>query len=198
MRFEHTITSSPLCAPARACLASGRNFWRCGVNDNHDDTPLDGPFFYQNLRAAGYEVCAVGKVDLHKGTAEWKTDGSSWLDQWGFTRGIDNEGKHAGVVTGAEEPAGPYMAMLHREGWADAHVKDLKEPPLLSGHPADAAARGPLFGQLDRRQLPPRPGPSGGWQALVHADQLHGSARTKRRYPEHVGFGPGAPVSRGR
>lgn len=126
VRFEHTITSSPLCAPARACLASGRNFWRCGVNDNHDDTPLDGPFFYQNLRAAGYEVCAVGKVDLHKGTAEWKTDGSSWLDQWGFTRGIDNEGKHAGVVTGDEEPAGPYMAMLHREGWADAHVKDLK------------------------------------------------------------------------
>ena len=126
VRFANAITSSPLCAPARACLASGRNYWRCGVGDNFDDTPLDGPFFYRNLRDAGYEVCAVGKVDLHKGTADWKTDGSSWLERWGFTRGIDSEGKHVGVITGAEEPAGPYMAMLHRAGWAETHAKDLR------------------------------------------------------------------------
>ena len=135
VRFEHTICSSPLCAPSRACLASGLNFWRCGVNDNFDDTPLEGPFFYRNLRDAGYEVCAVGKVDLHKGTAEWKTDGSSWLEQWGFTRGIDNEGKHAGKSTGFP-PQGPYMAMLHREGWADAHAADLADRHyFLDTHP---------------------------------------------------------------
>ncbi len=125
VRFENVVCSSPLCAPSRACLAQGLNFWRCGVNDNGQDTPLDGQYFYRNLRDAGYEVCGVGKVDLHKGTAEWHTDGSSWLDKWGFTRGIDSEGKHAGAGGGREKPRGPYMAMLHQKGWAETHADDL-------------------------------------------------------------------------
>ena len=123
--FNRMICNSPLCAPSRATLALGVNYRRCGVIDNLDDTPLDRPMVYQHLRDAGYRVAAVGKVDLHKGTYEWKVDGSSWLDKWGFTEGIDNEGKHAGAVTGVDEPAGPYMAFLHERGLARVHYDDL-------------------------------------------------------------------------
>ena len=135
-RFENVFCSSPLCAPSRACLAQGLNVWRAGVRDNTDDTPLDGQFFYANLRDSGYEVCAVGKVDLHKGTEEWHLDGSSWLSRWGFTRGIDSEGKHAGAITGVEKPAGPYMARLHEAGWAEAHASDITgRHHFLDTHP---------------------------------------------------------------
>jgi arylsulfatase A-like enzyme len=125
--FNRHICNSPLCAPSRATLALGVSYRRCGVIDNLDDTPLDRPYVYQHLRDAGYRTAAVGKVDLHKGTFEWKLDGSSWLDKWGFTDGIDNEGKHAGAVTGVKEPAGPYMAFLHDRGLAQIHHDDLHD-----------------------------------------------------------------------
>ena len=31
VRFPNAVTPSPLCAPARACLASGMDYARCGV-----------------------------------------------------------------------------------------------------------------------------------------------------------------------
>ncbi len=125
--FNRMICNSPLCAPSRATLALGVNYRRCGVIDNLDDTPLDRPMVYQHLRDAGYRVGAVGKVDMHKGTYEWKVDGSSWLDEWGFTEGIDNEGKHAGALTGVDEPAGPYMAFLHERDLQQVHYDDLQD-----------------------------------------------------------------------
>src|SRR3712207_7607524 len=57
------------------------------------DYPLDQPTYYQALRAAGYRVAGVGKFDLHKATLDWGLDGSRLIAEWGFTEGIDNEGK---------------------------------------------------------------------------------------------------------
>jgi choline-sulfatase len=55
-RFTSAITPSPLCAPARAALASGRSFDRCGVKNNLEDYPSQQPTYYAALRDAGYWV----------------------------------------------------------------------------------------------------------------------------------------------
>ena len=132
MRFSNAFTSSPLCAPARACLASGLDYARCRVPSNRESYPLDLPTYYQRLREAGYHVCGVGKFDLHKDLArpraelDWHLDGSRSLEQWGFTEGIDNEGKldGSGSYRAAGRPKGPYLRYLHELGLADQYVEE--------------------------------------------------------------------------
>jgi len=135
MRFVNAFTPSPLCAPARACLASGRDYKRCGVPSNRENYPLDLPTYYQRLRDAGYRVGGVGKFDLHKdlatpaGKLDWHLDGSRSLKEWGFTEGIDNEGKFDGSASyrAAKSPKGPYLAYLHRRGLADTYAREHAE-----------------------------------------------------------------------
>ena len=64
--FTRAITPSPLCAPARACLAVGMEYDRCGVPGNDVNLPLDMPNMYRLLRDSGYHVMGCGKFDLHK------------------------------------------------------------------------------------------------------------------------------------
>lgn len=134
IHFTNAITPSPLCAPARACLASGRQYDDCRVPDNGVDYPLDLPTYYQRLRDAGYRVAGVGKFDLHKDVSDptrldWHLDGSRLLTEWGFTEGIDNEGKFDGStsyrVNG--KPCGPYLAYLQSLGLADTYVREHAE-----------------------------------------------------------------------
>jgi len=124
LRFQQAIVNSPLCAPSRACLASARSYRRTGVQDNLQDYPLDLPTFYQRLRAGGYHVGGVGKFDLHKNTSDWGLDGRRCLDDWGFTDGIDNEGKWDMIWNCAESPKGPYSKYLHDRDLMQAHVAD--------------------------------------------------------------------------
>jgi arylsulfatase len=134
VRFTEAVTPSPLCAPARACLASGRSYENCRVPDNHSDYPLDMPTYYQVLRDAGYRVAGVGKFDLHKDTSDpanldWHLDGSRLLDEWGFTEGIDNEGKIDGSSSyrSTGGPRGPYLKFLADRGLAEAYVQEHAE-----------------------------------------------------------------------
>ena len=134
VRFTQTFSPSPLCAPARACLASGRNYDRCGVVNNNQDYPLEQPTYYQALRDAGYRVGGVGKFDMHKDTSDpanltWHLDGSRLLKEWGFTEGIDNEGKLDGSNSyrAAGEPRGPYIAFLEKRGFVEAYLKEHDE-----------------------------------------------------------------------
>jgi arylsulfatase len=123
--FYRAITPSPLCAPARACLASGMRYENCGVVDNGQDYPTDLPTFYSQLRNAGYNVGGVGKFDLHKNTHDWGLDG--WVDSlgvMGFTHAIDNEGKWDGYNSGIESPKGPYFQYLHENGMINIHTSD--------------------------------------------------------------------------
>ena len=124
-RFDKVICNSPLCAPSRSTLAQGVNYRRSGTLDNNDNTPLDQPLFYQNMRDAGYRVSSVGKVDLHKGTPYWGADGASWLDKWGFTDGIDNCGKHAGIYSWKPVADTPYIAFLQERGLDRIHYDDI-------------------------------------------------------------------------
>jgi arylsulfatase A-like enzyme len=129
--FTRAYTPSPLCAPARACLASGKAYNECPAPNNDYDYPLDIPTYYQALRRTGYRVVGVGKFDLHKDTRDslkldWNLDGSRCLKEWGFTDGIDNEGKLDGSnsyrVDG--KPKGPYLAYLQKLGLAETYIKE--------------------------------------------------------------------------
>ena len=129
VRFIKAITPSPLCAPARACLASGKSYGRCGVRNNADDYPLDQPTYYRALRDAGYRVGGVGKFDLAKGTHDWQFEGKRLLPEWGFTDGIDSEGKMDAINSYVRRdpprtPKGPYMSYLQGRGLADTHADD--------------------------------------------------------------------------
>lgn len=159
LRFTRALCPAPLCAPSRACLASGRDYDRCGVPNNTFDYPLDQPTYYRALRDAGYRVAGVGKFDLHKATLDWGLDGSRLLHEWGFTEGIDNEGKMDAVAsyTGARggsgmvgdaaaslaggtgergpgSPKGPYMAYLQSRGLAETHAADFTARRGEHGH----------------------------------------------------------------
>ena len=126
VRFLNAITPSPLCAPARACLASGKEYTRCGVASNQFDYPLNQLTYYQLLRDAGYHVMGCGKLDLHKKTLDWGLDGRRLLREWGFSDGIDNAGKMDAVRSGLPAPKDPYMKLLHDQGMAEVHVKDMR------------------------------------------------------------------------
>lgn len=126
MRFHKVLCASPLCAPSRACLATGREYKNANVYNNQVDFPLEQKTYYQSLQKAGYHTMACGKVDLHKKTLDWGLDGQRLLKEWGFSSGIDNAGKGDAVKSGAETPKDPYMGMLHRKGLAKTHVDDFK------------------------------------------------------------------------
>ena len=124
--FTRAISSSPLCAPARACLASGLKYENCKVADNSENYPLYQKTFYSVLRDKGYSVGGVGKFDLHKPTHWWGLSGwTEDLASMGFTHGIDNAGKLDAVVSGRYEPKDPYMKHLHKIGMAQYHCDDL-------------------------------------------------------------------------
>ncbi|HJP33811.1 MAG TPA: sulfatase-like hydrolase/transferase [Candidatus Latescibacteria bacterium] len=132
--FTRAWCSSPLCAPSRACVASGRRYDRCGVADNGANYPLDQPTYFQGLRDTGYRVAGVGKFDLHKNVTDpenrwWELDGSRLLPEWGFTEGIDNEGKFdgSGSYRIHGEPRGPYLAFLEQRGFAEVYLQEHAE-----------------------------------------------------------------------
>lgn len=125
IRFTNTFTPSPVCSPARACLATGRDYCRCGVSDNGQNTPLSSPTYYQHLRDSGYEVSGVGKFDLHKPDLDWGLVGSNMLQEYGFTGGIDSEGKGDAIVayrTNGMSPKGPYMQFLKENDLVETHL----------------------------------------------------------------------------
>ncbi len=123
VKFNKAVVASPLCAPSRACLAAGKEYDRCRVLGNGYDFPLDQTTFYQLLRDSGYHVMGCGKFDLHKKTENWGLDGKRLLPEWGFSDGIDNEGKWDGWRN-LHKPTGPYNVFLNERGVAQVHYDD--------------------------------------------------------------------------
>ncbi len=130
--FTKTVAASPVCAPSRATLASGKEYDRCPVKSNKDNYPLDQPSLYSHLRDSGYYVMGCGKFDLNKGTCTskqpaWGLDGKRFLQEWGFSDGINNEGKGDGRSSGQEKPQGPYIQFLEERGLREIHMEDFSK-----------------------------------------------------------------------
>ncbi len=124
--FTNAITSSPVCAPARACLANGYRYQNCGVPNNLFDYDTSIETFYTRLKNEGYIVSGVGKFDLHKPTQFWGLDGwVPFLEEVGFTRGIDNAGKYDAANSGKIEAKDPYMKLLHENGLAEYYSQNI-------------------------------------------------------------------------
>ncbi|WP_226831791.1 choline-sulfatase [Brachybacterium sp. FME24] len=70
--FDRAYCNTPLCAPSRASMMTGRMPSDVGCFDNGDDFPSSTPTFAHHLRAAGYHTALVGRMhfvgpDQHHG-----------------------------------------------------------------------------------------------------------------------------------
>jgi len=117
--FDRAHCASPVCAPSRACLATGQEYDRCGVRRNDESFPIASTTVYERLRRAGYRTLACGKIDLATGELVagrgLGTDGRRFTREWGFTDAIVNAGKQAGAKCYLTPPVGPkdaYYAYL--------------------------------------------------------------------------------------
>ena len=145
VHFDRAYCPSPVCAPSRACLAMGMAYGRTGVRDNSDNLPDGSVTMYQRLRDVGYRVGSVGKLDLRKAGHDWGSDGMHrigdrvYFREWGFTDGLDSEGKgdsFNGIRYEGDPPKpvgrSPYTKMLYERSdhaleayiaWRDAREK---------------------------------------------------------------------------
>eukprot|EP00931_Biecheleriopsis_adriatica_P020361 TRINITY_DN13632_c0_g1_i2.p1 TRINITY_DN13632_c0_g1~~TRINITY_DN13632_c0_g1_i2.p1 ORF type:complete len:607 (+),score=89.11 TRINITY_DN13632_c0_g1_i2:161-1981(+) len=104
-RFKHAYVPAPLCAPSRACLASGREYDFSGVPGNTVDIPVNQSTFYKQLQRAGYHVMMTGKDDLTKKsqigalTGRYKPFGGYRSAELGISDGIRTAGKDSVVKT---------------------------------------------------------------------------------------------------
>lgn len=142
-RFGHALCPVPLCAPSRACLTLGRIYGRTGVPTNKECLADGAVTLYTCLRDAGYRVGSTGKLDLRKPAYSWGPDGQHrvgdhvYFREWGFTDGLDSEGKGDTLKGGSNlrDPIGPYMNMLRarRDGSLETYIqwrKDRKNSAL--------------------------------------------------------------------
>lgn len=126
VRFTQCRSNSPLCGPARACLAMGLRYGRTGVWGNGEDVPRDAITCFRLLREAGYHTMTCGKNDLHKGTGDFDVSGwTARLGDYGFSAAIDQRGKmNAGAAAGWDEPSDYYTQWLEQRGLRRMHHED--------------------------------------------------------------------------
>ena len=123
--FTNCVTPSPLCAPARACLALGDDYDHCGTYNNRFCMPTDRKTIYSLIRDRGFLVGSAGKLDLHKPCLYWSESG--WLPQLGrigFTDAVDSEGKWDTLWASYTEANGPYGAYLRTSGLMEKYARD--------------------------------------------------------------------------
>src|SRR5690348_31679 len=90
--FERAYCASPLCAPSRFAMLTGRRPSAIGAYDNAAELPADTPTVTHLLRAGGYETVLAGKMhfvgpdQLHGFERRLTTDvypaGFDWTPDW--------------------------------------------------------------------------------------------------------------------
>jgi arylsulfatase A-like enzyme len=110
-RFSRAFVGAPVCAPSRACLASGRYHDEAGLPQNfHNDYELNITTFYSVLRDNGYHTMITGRDDLDKSSGGPGDDGTKHTAQLGFSDAIRCDGS-TDVTRGGSphEPFGEWL-----------------------------------------------------------------------------------------
>lgn len=123
--FSLAFSPAPVCAPARACLASGRRYKNCRVYQNNVNYDSALPSFYEQLKKSGYHVMGAGKFDYNKADLDWGDGYHKLLQEMGFTSALDSEGKMDTVWAYMQGKPGPYGKMLKESGWLEKHIEDM-------------------------------------------------------------------------
>jgi len=76
--FDQAYTPSPVCVPARQCLATGRYPLHIGCEGFHHDIPPGSPTFARHFSAHGYYTVACGKLH-HRGPDQMQ----GWMQRIG-------------------------------------------------------------------------------------------------------------------
>lgn len=121
-RFTNATCASPICVPARAALATGRNLFEVGYWDNVDAYDGRTPSWHHVLRDAGHEVVSIGK--LHYRGREG--------DDYGFSETLLPMHIHGGrgevkmLLRDPPEPLGDGSGLLRsaRPGWSEYNEYD--------------------------------------------------------------------------
>lgn len=133
VRFTRAITPSPVCGPARACIATGLEYDRCRVWGNETRYPEGVATYHYGLRCAGYHVMGTGKH--HVGHNEegsparfaWGREGNTLRRQWDFDDCIFNAGKNQTLILSSfhnGRPQDPYAKFLADRGLLKFHMED--------------------------------------------------------------------------
>ncbi len=123
--FTEACTPAAICAPARACLAAGKRYRNCRVDTNKVNYDTALPSFYKELSDSGYFVTGVGKFDLNKADLDWGDGCHKTLQEMGFSKALDSEGKMDVVWATMQGTPGPYGRMLKEHGYLDAYMDDM-------------------------------------------------------------------------
>jgi choline-sulfatase len=117
--FDAAYCASPLCAPSRAAMLSGRRASGIGVFDNAAELPASVPTLAHVFRAAGYRTCLSGKMhfvgpdQLHGFERRLTTDvypaSLDWTPDW--TRSVADRLPWYHSVHSVLEPARTVAAM---------------------------------------------------------------------------------------
>ncbi|MGL4738799.1 MAG: sulfatase family protein, partial [Cellulosilyticaceae bacterium] len=132
--FDQAITQSPVCAPARACMMTGRHVSDHGVWTN--DVPFRSGLEYlpERMNALGYHTCAFGK--LHHVPAE-DTKGFQFVklmeedrlaEKEEYLQFLKNQYPEVKSVFNTDAQGFKYSSESYYEGWiADQAMHHLKD-----------------------------------------------------------------------
>ena len=125
VHMSHLVTDSAICAPARIALASAMSPLRLDCLTNSSVLPPGTETWHHRFRDSGYRVGLVGQTDLSKPTRNIGSKGNRELVyEWGFSDGLEVEGKMHAAAGGEGYPLGPYGAFLASRGLFEAFHHD--------------------------------------------------------------------------
>ena len=127
VRFTNAFTTSPLCVPARASIATGQYPHNSNLWQNDATIPLYADTYMKRLLSAGYRTCSIGKnhlypmenCDLYANHPAYKAIGFNHIEDMSGTWGII-------------EGEGVYVDYLKSRGLHERvarYLKDLEDKP---------------------------------------------------------------------
>lgn len=152
VRFTRAFVATPVCAPSRACLASGREYDWAGQGSNGASIALDhsGDFaveelgtFMQELQARGYWTMVTGRDDLTKKTGPG-LDGAYHTALLGFNDSARCAGSVDvtwGECAGTDHGAAPCAGRFQNESQRHATVHEPYGAYLQEQRIDDASVR---------------------------------------------------------